>query len=312
MKKARKGCVYLLCIHLLAFAGGCARATLSPLSPVHVGQDITQTSPKGEIPPVSEQEQEEQEIPQQPQEEEPTPPQEETIIVRFLFHDGTFITKSFKKGEVVEERDLPAFEKETGFVYQWDLDGVALTKNVDYTQTRYKTLATAEELLAIQPNEKYFLQEDITISEYESIPVFAGVIEGNGKTITLQNASKPLFISFYGSLQNVVVQATFSGEETPLGTYTAQGCALIKEIDHGAYFKNCNFQVEYTASATEQNPSAGLAITLLNARFENCTLQTVASQTAHVYALCVQKSSCVDLTGLTVQQNGLKCCKFFE
>ena len=317
MRGLRKFAIGLLCIGVLVLSCGCQSSMLLPTQPYHAGETQEPSAPSTPSSENQEEQAQEQEqpLPQAPNdgnENEENEEGNEQISVRFIFYDGTSISKQFDKGKVIQESDAPVFEKQTGYTYQWDFDGVALTQNADYTQTRYKNLCSAQEFLSVAHDEKYILQADIVLSDFTGIATFSGVIEGNGKRIIAENATQKLVEGFCGRLQNVTVQATFVGKQAPNGDYTAQGYALFGEITGDAQFVNCSFSVEYTAGASEQAPSAGLAQTLLNARFENCVLQTLAHENAHIYAVCVRKSPSIEYTGLTVQGDCLKAYNFCE
>ena len=329
MNRIGKVCITVLCALTLVFAGGCKEAPLSLLLPAHEGEQV-QTPPQSEeetptpTPPVStppaqenqtdgEQETEEEKEEQEEQEETPvSPPQtQEKITVRFIFFDESSATKEFDKGAVVTLADVPDFTEESGYRYGWNLDGAPLLENTDYMQTRYVPIFSADEFLQMQSEENYFIEEDITLSNFSTLPAFQGVIEGNGKTLKIENTEKTLLNEFCGTLQNITVNAVFKGKKAIAGT-TAKNCALFNDIKGNANFKNCRFTVEFTASATEDKPSAGLAINLLGASFENCSLETKANGLQHIYAVCKQKSASVTLAGLTVIKNGLKDYKFLK
>ena len=316
MKLCGKWLIGLLCVCALALSCSCKRSTLVPVKPYHE-QPQPQTQPQTptpsvEQPPTEEepQEQEDNEEAEEPEQDLPQP--QESVTVRFVFHDGSSITKSFEKGETVDESDVPAFEEQTGYTYVWNFDGAPLAQNVDYTQTRYKDISTAQEFLSIEPTQTYILKADITLLHSQSIPTFEGVIEGNGKRIVIETQNQTLFDTFCGTLQNITVQAKFVGKQAPSGSYTAQGCALFNEITGNARFVNCRFFVEYTVGATEQSPSAGLAQSLTNAYFEDCILQTQTNLNAHIYAVCVTKSLSLTFAGLAVQGDCQKEYKFCE
>ena len=140
MKLCGKWLIGLLCVCALALSCSCKRSTLVPVKPYHE-QPQPQTQPQTptpsvEQPPTEEEpkEQEDNEEPQEPEQDLPQP--QESVTVRFVFHDGSSITKPFEKGETVDESDVPAFEEQTGYTYVWNFDGAPLAQNVDYTQTR--------------------------------------------------------------------------------------------------------------------------------------------------------------------------------
>ncbi len=315
MNRLGKVLISLLCALTLLFACGCNQTPLSLLLPAHEGE-------KNQEPLQSEEETEQEQPPaqddgadgeqeteeEQEEEEQPvSPPQtQEKITVWFIFFDESSATKEFDKGAVVTMADAPDFTGETGYRYVWDFDGVPLSQDVTYYQTRYTSLSSASEFMQIREEENYFLEEDITLSDFSTLPTFQGVIDGNGKTLslTVRGQTKTLIESFCGTLKNLAVKAVFEGFEAISGR-TAQECALFKDVDN-ALFKNCKFTVEYKASATANKPSAGLAINLLSASFENCTLQTQADGMEHIYAVCYKKSSSVTLAGLTVVKNDLE------
>lgn len=324
MTKIGKVCISLLCALTLVFAGGCEETPLSLLLPAHEGEQV-QTPTQGDeetptpTPPTQESqtggEQETEQDKEQEEQEEPpvSPPQaEEKITVRFIFFDESSVTKEFDKGAIVTLADVPDFTEETGYYYAWDLDGVPLLENTDYIQTRYVSISSADEFLQMQENGKYFLQEDITLSNFSTLPAFQGVIEGNGKTLKVENATKTVFEGFCGTMKNLNVQATFIGTTALNGQTTAKECALFKALTDNATFQNCNFTVEFTASATEEYPSAGLALDIQNASFENCSLETKADGLQHIYAVCKKKGSSVTLAGLTVEKKDLEDYKICE
>lgn len=322
MNTMGKVCMTVLCALTLVFAGGCEETPLSLLLPAHEGEQV-QSPPQSEeetpaptptptptpTPPTQENQTDSGEETEEEQEEPPvSPPQEqEKITVRFIFFDESSVTKEFDKGAVVTLEDVPDFTGDTRYRYGWDLDGVPLVEDVDYRQTRYEPVSSASEFMSMQAEENYFLEEDITLSKFSTLPAFNGVIEGNGKTLSLTvcGQTKTLFEEFNGTLQNITVNAIFQGK-TVADITTAQSCALFNKITGNATFKNCRFTVAFTASATEKNPSAGLALDLQNASFENCSLETKADGLEYIYAVCKRKSSSVTLAGLTVIKNGLE------
>ena len=321
MTKIGNVCITVLCALTLVVPSGCEKAPLSLLLPAHEGEQVqtpqdeeetpTPTPPAQDSQTNGKQETEEE---QEEQEEQPpvSPPQtQEKITVRFIFFDESSTTKEFDKGAVVTLADVPTFTEEAGYYYAWDLDGASLLENADYRQTRYISLSSASEFLQIQAGGNYFLEEDITLSNVSTLPAFEGVMEGNGKTLKIEHAKQTLFEGFCGTMKNITVDAVFDGKEAIAGT-TAKHCALFKTLSGSATFKNCRFTVEFTASATEGNPSAGLALDIQNAGFENCSLETKADGLEYIYAVCVQKNSSVTLAGLTVIKNGIQDYKFLK
>ena len=183
-------------------------------------------------------------------------------------------------------------------------------------------ITTAEEFKNMKATGRYYLANDITVSEVYS-KTFYGVLNGNGHSITIQNI-KYLFTRVSGILENLTVKGSIS-----LSSDTeAAGVALYagsESVDTAVVtFKNVTSRVNITASgyATQTKPIGGI-VAMLNKgeitftqckNYGNISINTSGVASGNVGGIAgktvgsssVTFSSCINEGALTSTQKNLQ------
>ncbi|MFQ7699903.1 MAG: MucBP domain-containing protein [Christensenellaceae bacterium] len=161
------------------------------------------------------------------------------------------------------------------------------------TEADWWAIYASDEALA----GNYRFANDITLTtnscvnegeKYKINYVFKGNIDGNGHTLNYSDAR--LFYEVYGTIENLTLNATSTGES---GFYW--GSALAFTIKNGAVLKNITLNVEFKRADTHQfvadndyrsDGSGALCVWLENSTLENVTINVTLSEgaTAAYYA----------------------------
>lgn len=241
--------------------------------------------------------------------------QKKKYVVRFYPPDGVnvpAVERTYEHGAYISESDAPAFFGATASKRcKWELPQTPVTANAAYYPFVYEKIATPQALLQMQSTGNYLLTADLDFTGVAptQISFFEGVLDGDGHTVRNLTFSgteqKTLFGSFYGTLKNVAFEnVIFEGTQTPLGAKKAYECAVFDTVYADATLENVKLDVTYNATGNAQEPNAGLAQKIENAKLYNCILAVRSpsdcSATDFVYAVCVEKAAELSVEGVTV------------
>ena len=109
------------------------------------------------------------------------------------------------------------------------------------------------------------LEDDITAASLTPITAnFKYVFDGNGKTITLTKATKPLFSNVSGEIKNLTLDGNLD-----LGS--ASGAPLVNTLKAGGKVTNCTNKMSVTANRSGHTYVAGLVSVMEGGVIADCT-----------------------------------------
>lgn len=109
------------------------------------------------------------------------------------------------------------------------------------------------------------LEEDIEVESLTPITAeFKYVFDGNGKTITQTNATKPLFSNVSGEIKNLTLKGSLDLGNT-------SGAPLVNELATGGKISKCTNEMTVVCNRTGHTYVSGLVSYMKGGTIENCT-----------------------------------------